>query len=135
MQLNKFNDYVFKVFIYCYIFQENRNTIIEIALYFNISENLLIKVVHFMAKQNWIITTRGKGGGIELNKESLKLSLGVIIRILEINQKIIECVNSPCILCYQCNFNKFLGDALEKFYIDLDQYTLHDLFMKNYKVD
>jgi Rrf2 family nitric oxide-sensitive transcriptional repressor len=49
-----------------------------------------------MAKQEWIITTRGKGGGLRLNPKALDLTLGKIVRILQGDHQIVEC-NTPLV--------------------------------------
>ena len=45
------------------------HTIAELAQALQVSENHLMKIVR-MAKQQWIITARGRGGGIRLNPET-----------------------------------------------------------------
>lgn len=65
MQLNKFSDYALRVLMYVSRTRDVPYTIAEIAENLVVSENHLVKVVHFMAKQNWIMTTRGKRGGFD----------------------------------------------------------------------
>lgn len=77
-----------------------------------------------MGKQNWLITTRGKGGGIGLNPEALELHLGQVVRILQGENQIVECNTPPCVLRSQCGLKGFLDQAVEQFYLSLDQYTL-----------
>ena len=64
MQLNKFTDYALRILMYISRPRESAYTIAEIAADLQVSQNHLVKVVHFMGKQNWLITTRGKGGGL-----------------------------------------------------------------------
>lgn len=45
-------------------------TIADIARDLHVSQNHLVKIVHFMGKQHWIVTIRGKGGGLRLNPEA-----------------------------------------------------------------
>src|SRR5690606_7276386 len=65
MQLTQFTDLGLRVLMY--LSHPDRGTPVtvgEIATRFGASRNHLIKVVHFMAQQGWLITTRGKGGGL-----------------------------------------------------------------------
>jgi Rrf2 family nitric oxide-sensitive transcriptional repressor len=86
-----------------------------------------MKIVHFMAKQQWIITARGRGGGIRLNPETLHLRLGEIVRVLQADQNIVECNTPPCVLRSNCGLKGILDQALDQFYHSLDQYTLADV--------
>lgn len=131
MQLNKFSDYALRVLMYISQDRESPYTIAEIAENLQVSENHLVKIVHFMAKQEWIITTRGKGGGIRLNPNSLTLKLGAIVRILEGNTQIVECNTPPCVLRSHCGLKGILDHAVENFYQTLDQYTLQQVLNRS----
>jgi len=127
MQLNKFTDYALRILMYGSRPSEMPYTIAEIATDLRVSQNHLVKIVHFMAKQEWIITTRGKGGGLRLNPKALDLTLGKIVRILQGDHQIVECNTPPCVLRSHCGLKGILDDALESFYQTLDQYTLADV--------
>lgn len=127
MQLNKFTDYALRVLMYIAQPKEMPYTIAEIAESLNVSQNHLVKIVHFMAKQDWLITSRGKGGGIRLNPQALTLQLGQIVRILQRETPIVECNTPPCVLRSNCGLKGILDQAMEQFYQTLDQYTLADV--------
>ena len=127
MQLNKFTDYAIRVLIYIAQPKEMPYTIAEIAEDLRVSQNHLVKIVHFMGKQDWLITSRGKGGGIRMNPQALPLSLGQIVRILQRETPIVECNTPPCVLRSNCGLKSILDQAMEQFYQSLDQYTLADV--------
>ncbi|WP_445659971.1 RrF2 family transcriptional regulator [Acinetobacter sp. F16] len=127
MQLNKFTDYALRLLMYISRPRDAPYTIAEIARDLHVSQNHLVKIVHFMGKQDWIITTRGKGGGIRLNAETLNLNLGQIVRILQGNNQIVECNTPPCVLRSNCGLKGILDQALEQFYQSLDHYRLGDV--------
>lgn len=127
MQLNKFSDYALRVLMYVSRPRDVPYTIAEIAENLVVSENHLVKVVHFMAKQHWIITTRGKGGGIRLKSETLSLKLGDILRTLEGDDQIVNCATPPCIMRAHCGLKSILDQAVEQFYQSLNQYTVQDV--------
>lgn len=127
MQLNKFTDYALRILMYSARPRDLPYTIAEIATALKVSQNHLVKIVHFMAKQGWLITTRGKGGGIRLNQDILTVQLGHIVRVLQGDVEIVECNSPPCVLRPHCGLKGILDDAVEQFYQSLDQYTVADV--------
>ena len=61
MKLTTFTDYSLRVLIYLAADPTRRATIAEIAASFGVSENHLVKVIHFLGRQGWIDTVRGEG--------------------------------------------------------------------------
>lgn len=131
MQLNKFTDYALRILMYIARPRDHAYTIAEIAQDLHVSQNHLVKIVHFMGKQQWIITTRGKGGGIRLKAETLNLNLGQIVRILQGHTAIVECNTPPCVFRHHCDLKGILDQALEQFYLALDQYRLANVVDPN----
>lgn len=127
MQLNKFADYALRILMYIAQPKEMPYTIAELANELQVSENHAMKIVHFMAKQDWLITTRGRGGGIRMNPLTLKIPLGQIVRILQQDSQVVECNTPPCVLRKNCGLKGILDDAVEQFYASLDQYTLSEV--------
>ncbi|NHC03856.1 Rrf2 family transcriptional regulator [Acinetobacter sp. 187] len=127
MQLNKFSDYALRVLMLVSQPREQPYTIAEISEQLHVSQNHLVKIVHFMAKQEWLMTTRGKGGGIRLNPKALDAKVGQVLRILEGDQNIVECNTPPCVLRSNCGLKGLLNQAVQQFYQSLDQYTLRDV--------
>ncbi|MEN8425492.1 MULTISPECIES: RrF2 family transcriptional regulator [Acinetobacter] len=127
MQLNKFTDYALRILMYIAQPKEMPYTIAELANELQVSENHAMKIVHFMAKQDWLITTRGRGGGIRMNPLTLKIPLGQIVRILQQDSQVVECNTPPCVLRKNCGLKGILDDAVEQFYASLDQYTLSEV--------
>lgn len=124
MQLNKFTDYALRILLSIARPRDTPYTIAEIAQKLQVSQNHLVKIVHFMAKQDWLVTSRGKGGGLRLNPQALELKLGQVVRILQGDQQIVECHNPPCVLRSHCGLKGILDHAQLAFYRDLDQYSL-----------
>lgn len=131
MQLNKFTDYALRILLYISRPRDTPYTIAEIAQALHVSQNHLVKIVHFMAKQNWLITARGKGGGIRLNPETVNLGLGVVVRTLQGNAPIVECNIPPCVLKSNCGLKSILDDAIAQFHQHLDAHTVADIIRKS----
>ena len=64
MRLTSYTDYCLRVLIYVAAHPEGRGTIAEIAQSYGISENHLVKVVHFLGKVGFLLNVRGRGGGL-----------------------------------------------------------------------
>jgi len=130
MKLTAFTDYSLRVLIYLAADTNRRATIAEIAESFGISENHLVKVVHFLGKRGWIETVRGKGGGILLSMPPLRVNVGKVVRDTEGAAMPAECFSEDgghCVIDGCCRLKGVLGEAVRAFYAVLDRYTLEDL--------
>ncbi len=130
MKLTAFTDYSLRVLIYLAADTTRRATIAEIAESFGISENHLVKVVHFLGKQGWIETVRGKGGGILLAMPPRQVGVGKVVRDTEGAAMPAECFpedGGNCVISDACRLKGVLGEAVKAFYAVLDRYTLEDI--------
>ncbi|MBK2125261.1 Rrf2 family transcriptional regulator [Fangia hongkongensis] len=132
MQLTQFTDYALRTLIYLAQHQDRRCTAKEISSFFNISHNHMIKVVHHLSKCNFIVSIKGKNGGLLLQEDVKSLDLATIIKALEPNFNIAECFNSlknNCIITPQCKLKNVLNKALSSFMRELANYTLSDILI------
>jgi Rrf2 family transcriptional regulator, nitric oxide-sensitive transcriptional repressor len=132
MRLTSFTDYSLRVLIYLAADTGRRATIAEIATAFSVSENHLTKVVHFLGKQGWLATTRGKGGGLSLALEPQAIVVGQVVRATEGAAQPAECFGDTperCSISRICRLRGALREAVDAFYAVLDDYTLADLVL------
>ena len=131
MQLNRFTDLGIRVLMYLGSIEGPSVTIARLAEDLQVSKNHLVKVVHFMAQQQWLLTSRGKSGGIALAKRPVNYAIGDVVRVLEQNsvngERLINCQQPPCVLLPACGLPFILQQALEQFYQFLNQYNLADV--------
>lgn len=132
MRLTIFTDYTLRALIYLGVNRgENRLfTISDIATAYGISENHLMKIVHHLAKQGYVETTRGKGGGMRLAREPALINLGDVVRGSEEDLAVVECFRDQAQLCPivpACELRSILGEAMRAFFEVLDRHTLADL--------
>ena len=134
MRLTTFSDYAFRVLIYLGSVPGRLATIDEIARAYRISPNHLMKVVHFLAREGYLETVRGKGGGMRLARAQEAINVGQVIRATEEDFVLVECFQSgkksDCRIAPACVLKHALGEALEAFLKVLDGYTLADLVGK-----
>jgi Rrf2 family nitric oxide-sensitive transcriptional repressor len=130
VRLTRFTDYSLRVLIYLACEPGRRATIAEIAQAFDVSENHLTKVVHFLGQQGWATTVRGKGGGLTLGCDAHYVVVGDVVRRAEGGDLPAECFDSEentCTIARTCRLQGELREATDAFHAVLDGYTLADL--------
>ncbi|MFA5922202.1 MAG: Rrf2 family transcriptional regulator [Methylococcaceae bacterium] len=130
MQITSYTDYALRVLIYLAMSSNRQTTITEIADFYNISRNHLVKVVHQLGSKGFVITTRGKGGGISLQHPPEMISIGDVVRSMESHFNWVECFDPAqqhCRLLPGCGLKQLLGRAGNAYLQVLDSATLADL--------
>ena len=130
MKLTAFTDYSLRVLIYLAAEPGRRATIAGIAQAFGVSEHHLTKVVHFLGKEGWLATTRGKGGGLGLALAPEAIVVGRVVRATEGAAVPTECFGDTpdhCSIARICRLRGVLRQAVDAFYTVLDDFTLADL--------
>ena len=89
--------------------------------------NLVIKSAHFMVKAGWLVSVRGRNGGIMLAPDAEKLRIGDVVRALEDDEQLVDCAEPRCPFIGGCVLIGALRDANEAFYEVLNNYTVADL--------
>ena len=137
MKLTTFTDYSLRVLIYLATQHGRRATIAQIAGVFKVSENHLVKVVHYLGKNGWLANVRGKGGGLELAHAPARINIGCVVRQTEGSAVVAECFSdagSHCVIARSCRLKGVLGEAVKAFYAVLDRYTLADLVRNRHEL-
>lgn len=139
MRLTIFTDYTLRVLIYLGAQQDEGRvaTISDIAKAYGISENHLMKVVHHLAKQGYVKTTRGKGGGMRLARAPGQINIGAVVRGAEEDLAVVKCFeegNLNCPIVSACTLCGVLARAMRAFFDELDGQTLADLLRPQAKL-
>ncbi len=132
MRLTLYTDYSLRVLIYLAQNPDKLVTISELADFYRISRNHLVKVVHELGLSGYIHTTRGKHGGIRLARAPAQIVIGEVVRKTEPDFDLLECLNPSadrCVITNVCKLKSVLTDARDTFLGQLDKYTLADLTM------
>ena len=134
MQLTQYTDYSLRVLIYLSLKKPDElGTITDISEFYGISRNHLVKVVHNLATHGYIVTLRGKRGGMRLSRPASDISIGEVVRLTEPNFDIAECVNKQtnrCVITPMCTLKNILGQARTQFIQELDRYSIADALKK-----
>lgn len=130
MHLTVHTDYALRVLMYAAVHDTDTVTISRIAEAYDISRNHLMKVVHRLGTAGFLTTTRGRGGGISLARQSEQIIVGDVVRAMEDDFGLVECMNASggvCVISEMCRLRQALKRALDAFLAVLDEYTLADL--------
>jgi Rrf2 family nitric oxide-sensitive transcriptional repressor len=130
MRLTLYTDYSLRVLLYLAYHKDKIATISELADFYKISRNHLVKVVHELGLKGYILTTRGKHGGIRLARPADQIIVGEVIRHTEPDFDLLECLNpdaDQCVITHTCKLKSVLFTARSNFLGELDKYTLADL--------
>lgn len=129
MHITRFTDYSLRVLIYLAINKQQLTTINDIATSYDISKNHLMKIVQQLNQRGYLLATRGKNGGLKLNRPAVDINIGTLVREIEDKNKLVECfdANNQCIITPSCQLKSIFAQAQQNFFSTLDAYTLQDL--------
>ncbi len=125
MRLTRHTDYAMRVLFYLGVEEGRVASVSDMAERYAISRNHLVKVVHHLVKGGYLVSVRGRAGGVRLARKPKEIRLGDVVRHTEPDMKIIDCVG--CEIAPACKLPKPLYEAVAAFVAVLDRYTLADI--------
>ena len=129
MQLTIHTDYALRLLIYLSVHSnETKPTIQDAANKYGISANHLAKVAQTLVLHGYVLSHRGRGGGLELAMATNEINVGTVVRQTE-NLELLECFGKGCECPIEpiCLLYRALDKAQQAFLEVLDKYTLADL--------
>ncbi|MBT4864472.1 MAG: Rrf2 family transcriptional regulator [Planctomycetaceae bacterium] len=128
MRLSLQTDYSLRTLIYL-AHSGKRAKIDEIARFYNISTAHVAKVVHQLGRLGFIRSIRGVGGGVEMGRKPADISVGEVIRAVEGNVHLLECVGTEdvCIIERFCKLKGVFREAERIQNEYLDSVTIEDI--------
>ena len=130
MQLTSHTDYALRILMYLAAHSEKISSVAEVADYYSISRNHLVKVVQGLTEHGYVTTVRGKSGGMHLAHEPENISVGDVIRQMENHFELVECFgveSNTCPVTGACELKHVLDNALNTFLTELDKVSLADI--------
>ena len=130
MRLTRYTDYSLRVLLYLANRKDESATISELADFYKISRNHLVKVVHNLGLNGYILTTRGRYGGLKLARPAKEIQIGEVVRSTEPDFDLLECFNpatDQCVITRSCGLKSVIFNAQASFLGVLDKYTLADI--------
>jgi len=133
MRLTRHTDNALRSLIYIALHDEAPSRITDISRRMGMSEDHAAKVIARLADLGFVITLRGRTGGVRLARPAAEINIGQVVRATEDNLNLVECfdpVTNQCPIAPACALAPALDEALNAFLGVLDRYSLADLTAK-----
>ncbi len=130
MQLSKFTDYAFRALIYLAKNQSENCTVDKLADELNISTHHLKKVINKLAKTEYIISTKGRNGGLKLGLLPEEINLGKVLLLTEENLSLVDCMHKSGVcplINNDCKLKNIICKSLNEFLKEMSNFTLRDI--------
>lgn len=131
MRLTRHTDYALRILVYLAVRPDfptlaSRS---QIAEAYEISEDHVAKITAELAELGYVETVRGRSGGLRLGKDADAISIGEVVRRLEPNFDLADCMSEEmeCPISAGCGLRHLLRRARAEFLGALDQFTLADI--------
>lgn len=96
----------------------------------NLPKSQMMKIAASLSKAGFLDNRRGRGGGIRLRVAASEIHVGSVIKALENNLGVVDCLRSgpcDCVFLPRCGLMRTMSGATEAFFAYLDRYTLADV--------
>ncbi len=134
MRLTLHSDLAFRTLIFLASAGEQGAAIPQIAQAYGVSEHHLSKVVQSLVHAGYVSSARGRGGGLKLRVAPEEITLGAIMRKMEPDFALAECLGAEperCVLSGFCGLQWIFDEALEAWFRVLESYTLADAIKRS----
>ena len=110
--------------------EDRKMTATEIADAFLISKDHLVKVIQQLSRLGYVRAMPGRNGGVLLLRDAADISVGEIIKSMEGQTGILDCVTDSkfCPMEPGCRLRRLLVEAEAAFYDTMAEVTIADLF-------
>lgn len=130
MRLTYQTDYALRVLIYLAVNTGKATRVSDVADSYGISRNHLLKVTLRLGRLGYLTTLRGRSGGIALARRPEEINLGQVVRKIEDEFTLVECMrfdHGECVISPTCRLKGVVRKALEAFLAVFDEYSLADI--------
>lgn len=130
MRLTQFSDYALRLLLYLAQHSERTATIGEIAAWYGVSKDHLVKVAHRLVTLRVVASIQGKGGGLRLAQPAEDIRLDMLVRATEPDFHTVECFDATrntCRIARGCALKRVLHEATDAFLGALGRYSLADV--------
>lgn len=129
MNITTFSDYALRVLVYLAATDEKPSAD-KIANAYGISFHHVAKAAQWLAREGYVISERGRNGGIRLARAPKDINIGEILEATELKTALVECMRADggtCCITPSCGLALALAEAKAAFYGALRKFTLADV--------
>ncbi|MBW3098297.1 Rrf2 family transcriptional regulator [Pseudohoeflea coraliihabitans] len=130
MRLTLHTDYALRMLVYLAINEKQASRVSDVAASYRLSRNHLLKVALNLSRLGYVTTSRGRNGGISLARPACEINLGAVVRAIEEDFSLVECLRADggsCVIAPVCRLKGVVQQAMQAFLAVLDRYTIADL--------
>ncbi|MEP1209298.1 MAG: Rrf2 family transcriptional regulator [Rhizobiaceae bacterium] len=129
MRLNQASDFALRILM---LLAERKEpmTVDAVTSELHLVKSHVMKIVAKLTRQGILNSTRGRTGGISLARPTEDISVGEVVRSIEADFAIVECMRdgeSQCVFSSHCKLRGVISDATRAFLQVLDQQSLRNI--------
>jgi len=133
MRVSLFTDYALRLLMHVALRDPELVIIDTVAAAYRIPRNHLTKIAHELGRAGFLVTVRGRNGGMRLARPAASIRLGEVVRLGERASPLVECFDpatNRCVITPVCRLKFLFAEASESFYASLDRHTLADIIAR-----
>ena len=129
MRLTKHTAYALRILTHLAGTTERNVPVPELAAALHVTEGNVMKTVRSLAEHGYIVSARGRSGGLRLARPASEVMIGAVVRALEPTRVEADCIGFEidCALRSHTPLNRLLDEAMERFCASLDGHSVADL--------
>ena len=137
MRLTVHTDYSIRTLIYLAVREDKLATISDISEQYQISKNHMMKVAQEVVHQGFVVSERGRHGGLRLARPPSEINLGDVVERMEADFYLVSCLDpekNNCKISGNCGAQTIMHEAIAAFIKVFKQYTLEDAVINEQKL-
>jgi len=130
MKLTYQTDYALRMLVYLAVNRGRPSRVADVADSYGLSRNHLLKVALRLGRLGYLTNVRGRSGGIALARKPEDINLGDVVRQIEDDFGLVECMRAEggvCAISPACRLKAIVRKAVEAFLSVFDDHTLADI--------
>lgn len=135
MRLNQASDFSLRVLMFLAQADEPQ-TVETVSECLGLARSHVMKIVAKLSRLGLVSATRGRGGGIKLGKEAKDIRIGDVVRSMEPDLRLVDCLRTGpanCSFLPRCALKPAMRQAGEAFLESLNTHTLASLVVETRK--
>ncbi len=132
MRLNMASDFALRILMLL-AKSETPLTVDKISSELNLPKSHIMKIVAKLGNGSYVKTTRGRVGGVQIEKPLNKVKIGDVVRMMEADFAVVDCLKPgqcECNFTSKCSLKPIMVNATEAFIKELNKHTLQSVIDK-----